>query len=95
MPVPSKGHGGQVGPPIMSRLLELSPMDFYKRGACRALYWEGYDFYPNMDDLDAVAEAKSVCQTCPVRVACLAWALKNKQEFGIWGGKTPWERGVK
>lgn len=30
--------------------------------------------------------AREVCGSCPVRLACLAYALKTRQESGIWGG---------
>ncbi len=36
--------------------------------------------------------AKNVCLSCPVRVACLADALDNRVEFGVWGGMTERER---
>jgi WhiB family transcriptional regulator, redox-sensing transcriptional regulator len=36
--------------------------------------------------------AKMVCATCPVRTECLADALDNKVEFGVWGGMTERER---
>jgi len=39
-----------------------------------------------------VAEAKQVCAGCPVRPACLDWALRHRQEFGVWGGVTEEER---
>jgi len=38
------------------------------------------------------AEAKAVCRTCPVRDACLTWALETHQDYGIWGGLTEAER---
>jgi WhiB family transcriptional regulator, redox-sensing transcriptional regulator len=31
-------------------------------------------------------EAKRICMICPVRVACLGWALRHGVESGIWGG---------
>ncbi|MFH8669683.1 WhiB family transcriptional regulator [Streptomyces anulatus] len=37
-------------------------------------------------------EAKAVCRTCPVRAACLEWALENKQDSGVWGGLSENER---
>jgi WhiB family transcriptional regulator, redox-sensing transcriptional regulator len=36
--------------------------------------------------------AKQVCSSCPVRVACLAEALDNEIEWGVWGGMTERER---
>lgn len=36
--------------------------------------------------------AKAVCLGCPVRTECLADALDNRTEFGIWGGMTERER---
>jgi WhiB family redox-sensing transcriptional regulator len=36
--------------------------------------------------------AKAVCLGCPVRTECLADALDNNIEFGVWGGMTERER---
>jgi len=36
--------------------------------------------------------AKAVCMGCPVRTECLADALDNRTEFGVWGGMTERER---
>jgi WhiB family redox-sensing transcriptional regulator len=61
--------------------------DWTTRGACRA------------SDPDALfvqgAEqnrAKQVCRGCTVRTECLADALDNRVEFGVWGGMTERER---
>jgi WhiB family transcriptional regulator, redox-sensing transcriptional regulator len=32
--------------------------------------------------------AKAVCMACPVRLECLADALDNRIEHGVWGGMT-------
>ena len=40
----------------------------------------------------AQQSAKIVCQTCPVIAECLADALENRTEFGVWGGMTERER---
>jgi WhiB family transcriptional regulator, redox-sensing transcriptional regulator len=37
-------------------------------------------------------KAKTVCRACPVRTECLADALDNNVEFGVWGGLTERER---
>lgn len=36
--------------------------------------------------------AKQVCTTCAVRPECLAEALDNQIEWGVWGGMTERER---
>ena len=37
-------------------------------------------------------EARSFCRACPVRTECLAHALDERVEFGVWGGMTERER---
>lgn len=37
-------------------------------------------------------EARGFCRTCPVRTECLAHALDERIEFGVWGGMTERER---
>jgi WhiB family transcriptional regulator, redox-sensing transcriptional regulator len=36
--------------------------------------------------------AKQLCMGCPVRTECLAEALDNQIEWGVWGGLTERER---
>ena len=36
--------------------------------------------------------AKAICVGCEVRTECLADALDNRVEFGVWGGMTERER---
>lgn len=42
-------------------------------------------------DIDA---AKQHCRECPVRWQCLEYALVNKEEDGLWGGRTEGERKI-
>lgn len=58
------------------------------RAACHGL--DPDIFYPVSDD-DA-QEAKSICAVCPVREACLEYALANRERDGVWGGATERER---
>ena len=37
-------------------------------------------------------KAKQLCKGCPVRTECLAEALDNQIEWGVWGGMTERER---
>ena len=62
-------------------------MEWTTRAACRAgdpdtLFVQGA----------AQRDAKRVCMGCPVRAECLADALDNRVEFGVWGGMTERER---
>lgn len=62
-------------------------MDWTTRARCRTT---------DPDDLfvqgAAQNRAKQVCLGCPVRTECLADALDNRVEFGVWGGMTERER---
>jgi hypothetical protein len=37
-------------------------------------------------------EAKRICQACPARKPCLAWALNHNVASGVWGATTEEER---
>ena len=37
-------------------------------------------------------KAKKMCAGCPVKAECLAEALENQIEWGVWGGMTERER---
>ncbi|WP_064742911.1 WhiB family transcriptional regulator [Pseudonocardia spinosispora] len=37
-------------------------------------------------------DARSICRGCPVLTQCLAQALDEKLEYGVWGGLTERER---
>src|SRR5882762_8426747 len=65
----------------------LKPQDWRVNAACHG------------DDPDELfvrgaeqRKAKLVCVACPVRTECLAEALDNRIEFGVWGGMTERER---
>jgi WhiB family redox-sensing transcriptional regulator len=34
-----------------------------------------------------VETAKALCQTCPLKDACLAGALERREPWGVWGGQ--------
>ncbi|MDQ2851248.1 WhiB family transcriptional regulator [Dermatophilaceae bacterium Sec6.4] len=40
----------------------------------------------------AQQNAKAICHGCPVVAECLADALDNRTEYGVWGGMTERER---
>ena len=64
------------------------------RAACRALPTELFFPAGELDEqaVEQAEEAKSVCATCPVQVACLEFAIATNQPYGIWGGANASER---
>jgi WhiB family redox-sensing transcriptional regulator len=68
----------------MRRMMNV---DWTAQAACRtadpdALFVQGA----------AQNRAKVICASCQVRTECLADALDNRVEFGVWGGMTERER---
>lgn len=64
-----------------------------ERAACRGE--EPELFFPvgaSGPALRQIEQAKEVCRHCPVIAQCLAAALANGEDAGIWGGTTPEER---
>lgn len=65
-------------------------------GRCRDLDTDL--FYPPLDSETAhqrrarETAAKAVCEGCPVRVECLAWAIASDEQLGVWGGLNERER---
>ncbi|MFE1441697.1 WhiB family transcriptional regulator [Streptomyces sp. NPDC058739] len=57
------------------------------RAACRGTDPEGL-----FVEGAAQNQAKGVCSGCPVRTECLAHALDQRIEHGVWGGMTERER---
>jgi WhiB family redox-sensing transcriptional regulator len=49
-------------------------------------------WFPELDSLWRVAQAKKICEKCPVKIECLEYATNNKFKDGIWGGLSPTER---
>ena len=56
------------------------------QAACLEVVSADYDpFFADAKDLQA--EAIAICETCPVRDACLTFAVRTGQQYGIWGGQ--------
>lgn len=47
-------------------------------------------FFPRSGD--SLTAVRRVCANCPVKQACLDYAIKNSVQAGIWGGRTLKER---
>lgn len=76
-------------PGPLARLVAAPPPegDWTTRAACR-------DSDPDELFVQGAAQnrAKTRCFGCVVRTECLADALDNRVEFGVWGGMTERER---
>jgi WhiB family redox-sensing transcriptional regulator len=54
--------------------------------ACLDVVSADYDpFFADTAELQA--EAIAICATCPVRDACLTFAVRTGQQYGVWGGQ--------
>jgi Transcription factor WhiB len=51
---------------------------------------EPEQFFPH--DGAGVRKAQRICAICPVKLACLAYALDNRLNDGVWGGASEQER---
>jgi WhiB family redox-sensing transcriptional regulator len=59
-----------------------------RRAACSGV---GIDTF-FADDEPTLAEARAVCDVCPVRAECLEFALADRSVTGIWAGTDDVER---
>ncbi|NBV89206.1 MAG: WhiB family transcriptional regulator [Betaproteobacteria bacterium] len=57
--------------------------DWRTLAACRA--HDPALFFPERGQHDRVVKAKAICSTCLVKEPCLAYALDNSEQHGIWG----------
>ncbi|NUR84019.1 MAG: WhiB family transcriptional regulator [Nonomuraea sp.] len=67
--------------------------EWWTAGAC--LSADPDLFFPISDEgpgRTQVRVAKEVCGRCPVREACLRYALDTRQAHGVWGGTDPAQR---
>jgi WhiB family redox-sensing transcriptional regulator len=49
-------------------------------------------FYPEYGNAAAAYTAKRVCRNCLLHWQCLDWAVRNREEHGVWGGTSERER---
>lgn len=73
----------------------MTDLDWHHQAACKDLpvllfFPPEGERQPERDLREA--NAKAVCNTCPVRMRCLEEALQRNDKHGIWGGLNPDER---
>lgn len=68
---------------------QVSPPDHWQElSACYGLDPEV--FFPTTEEEAGLA--LSYCGVCSVRDVCLAWAVRNGERYGVWGGTTEQQR---
>ncbi len=71
-------------------LIDVVGSEQWERRACRGLHPRV--FFPDPSDELGTARAKAICESCPIRIACLADALDSREPDGVLGGLTDRER---
>ena len=65
------------------------PPDYWQdRAACFGI--DPDVFFPISEE--EAGPALAYCGACRIREDCLAWALKNGERYGVWGGLTEQQR---
>tara|TARA_B100000686_G_C16777738_1_gene969670 strand:+ start:1816 stop:2097 length:282 start_codon:yes stop_codon:yes gene_type:complete len=78
----------------MSAVLDDQGWQF--RAACRGpqinVFFPPSHFERKTDKRERERRAKLICKSCAVRNACLDYALRIREQHGIWGGLNEVER---
>jgi WhiB family redox-sensing transcriptional regulator len=65
----------------------MKVLSWRDQAACLEVVSADYDpFFADSAELQA--EAIAICATCSVRDACLTFAVRTGQQYGIWGGQS-------
>jgi WhiB family redox-sensing transcriptional regulator len=73
----------------------LDQWEWQFEGACNGIDPETFFLEPNARGVNKYTteqKAIAICNTCPVKQACLDHALNVPEVFGVWGGKTEKQR---
>jgi hypothetical protein len=74
--------------------LNLPIVQLFSSPACAEIGDPDY-FFPEgkVQEAERLPNLRKICGACIERKECLAYAIKEEIQHGIWGGKTPSERG--
>jgi hypothetical protein len=69
-------------------------VQLFENAACAEIENLDY-FFPEgkVEEAERLPNLRRICAGCIERKECLAYAIKEEIPHGIWGGKTPSERG--
>ena len=68
--------------------MDEAELTWMQDGSCR--HYPPAAFFPS--DGVGVDAARAICASCPVKPACLEYALQAKIDHGVWGGCSERER---
>jgi len=75
--------------------LFLNTIPLFENALCADL--EDQDlFFPDgkTEETKRLPQLRAICRSCVERKECLEYSIREEIPYGIWGGKTPTERGV-
>jgi hypothetical protein len=65
--------------------LTITPEPWMEKALCRQVHPDLH-FPEGRQQRTQIRDAKNVCGRCEVAGACLDYALRNNEEWGVWGG---------
>jgi WhiB family redox-sensing transcriptional regulator len=68
----------------------MSDTDWMSDAVCTE--YDPDTWFPTPGDNISVQKVKEICAGCPVRLECLAYAIDNGFDEGVFGGMTPKQR---
>ena len=68
---------------------EAATANWRNNAKCRTGSCDPEMFFPKFNKGEYADAAIEFCSKCLVQNQCLTYAVKNKVEYGIWGGMTP------
>jgi WhiB family redox-sensing transcriptional regulator len=78
------GYSDRVGyDPFFPQIVDETGEEYYDDGTIWAAFGDTDPYYE---------EARSICNSCPIKEQCLEYAIERKERWGMWGGSTPIER---
>lgn len=79
-------------PPRLDTHKTMNPMrdQHFERALCREVDPE--TFFPTPLEIEKTQDALEICSRCEHQLPCLVLALRNRIEYGIWGGYTEAQR---
>jgi WhiB family redox-sensing transcriptional regulator len=81
-----------TGPEILEQLLGRPA--WHASASCRGMGTERWfpERRPGVNLGEMVDQAKAICATCPVTLECLAAAVSEDEQAGVWGGLSTGDR---